>query len=69
MLKIVVLPAPLGPMSPVIVPAPTSNETPSTARSPPKSLTRARQLQHAEPTVLRLRGLPAAAVSPHLTRP
>ena len=32
----VVLPAPLDPMTPVTFPASTSNETPSTARTPPK---------------------------------
>src|SRR5438270_5645162 len=32
----VVLPAPLGPMSPVTAPAVTEMETPSTARTPPK---------------------------------
>src|SRR5690606_33415559 len=35
----VVLPAPFGPISPVTVPAPTANETSSTARTPPKRLT------------------------------
>ena len=34
----VVLPAPFGPMSPVIDPSGTVNETPSTARWPPKAL-------------------------------
>src|SRR5690348_10163167 len=32
----VVLPAPFGPISPTISPSRTSNDTPSTARSPPK---------------------------------
>ena len=35
-LNSVVLPAPFDPMTPVIFPASTSNETPSTARTPPK---------------------------------
>src|SRR5512143_470350 len=39
MLKVVVFPDPLGPMSPKISPCATSKETPSTAASPPKYLT------------------------------
>src|SRR5438270_7146546 len=35
-LKIVVLPAPFGPINPVIVPSSTSNETSSSALIPPK---------------------------------
>ena len=35
MLIVVVLPAPLGPMSPTISPGETEKETPSTARSGP----------------------------------
>ena len=34
MLKVVVLPAPFGPIRPTIVPSPTSNDTPATARKP-----------------------------------
>src|SRR5882672_3210455 len=37
-LKMVVLPAPLGPMSPTIWPRPTLNDTSSLATSPPKRL-------------------------------
>src|SRR5256885_10764070 len=37
-LKMVVLPAPLGPISPTIWPRSTSNETSSLATSPPKRL-------------------------------
>ena len=39
-LKQVVLPAPLGPISPLIEPRSTSNVAPSTATWPPKRLTR-----------------------------
>src|SRR6185312_15094520 len=38
-LKSVVLPAPFGPIKPVIVRSRKVNDTPSTARSPPNSLT------------------------------
>src|SRR3954465_13007017 len=38
-LKTGVLPEPFGPMSPVIEPSGTTNEQPSTARSPPNCLT------------------------------
>ena len=41
-LKSVVLPAPLGPISPVMVPGMISREQWSTARTPPKSLTTSR---------------------------
>jgi hypothetical protein len=34
-LNTVVLPAPLGPIRPVMLPAGTENETPSTTRAPP----------------------------------
>lgn len=37
---VVVLPAPLGPRNPKTIPAGTSRETPSTARSPPKARVR-----------------------------
>src|SRR3990172_2627283 len=39
MLKVVVFPEPLGPMSPKISPFPTSKETPLTAARPPKYFT------------------------------
>ena len=41
-LKRVVLPAPFGPMSPVIEPSAIDSEAPSTARNPPKRLWRSR---------------------------
>src|SRR5207247_9514562 len=54
-LKSVVLPAPLGPMSPVMLPSLTGREQPSTARKPPKdfvTLSTARIAAFASPVIL-----------------
>ena len=48
-LKTVVLPDPLGPMSAVIEPSGTANEQSSTARTPPKRLSQALDLEQRPP--------------------
>ena len=56
--SVVVLPAPLGPMSPTISPAPTSNDRSSTAVNVPAVASRrsGRSARRRWPCVLRLRG-------------
>src|SRR5579864_6876794 len=53
-LNSVVLPAPFGPISPTISPSRTANETPSTARSPPKVRERPATSSTAEPAQQRI---------------
>src|SRR5512139_1749265 len=50
MLKVVVFPEPLGPMSPKISPCATSKETPFTAARPPKYFTRRSTWKYAMPS-------------------
>ena len=48
-LKVVVLPEPLGPMSPEIAPRATAKLQPSTARTPPKAFRRSRASRTVSP--------------------
>ena len=50
-LNSVVLPAPFGPISPVIAPSDTSSEQWSTARTPPNSLTTSRTWSNGDESV------------------
>src|SRR5882762_10342223 len=63
-LNTVVLPAPFGPMSAVIEPRATSNVAPSTARSPPKDLTRSRTAKMVSATEHHLLALAENALRP-----
>src|SRR5688572_946328 len=62
-LKSVVLPAPLGPIRPVIVPLRTSSEQPSTAFRPPKLRVRSRVSSSESASSRAGAGATAAALS------
>src|SRR3954465_11799545 len=54
-LKVVVLPAPFGPISPQICRSSTSKETPATAVTPPKRTTTSRTSSNAIPSATPVR--------------
>src|SRR6267378_8584093 len=56
-LRAVLLPAPLGPMSPRMRPSSTCRSTPSSAMVVPKALRRPRASMHAMDSALLLRGI------------